>query len=143
MKEKAKNFIQLGIQATNFKRRSSLNFLPFNIILCLIAILLFKDVYFIISIFIIVLIDIITSILFYIKWSVVIGFVSQAVQLLMFCIILDMLCYAMYNFYGLFKLSEFLLFMCFQVVILILSIPFNFYYYKHFNEKRKVKKTIL
>ncbi len=143
MKEKAKDFILFGIHATNFQRKSSLGLLPFNIILCMIAVLLLRNTYFIIFISITVLIAVISSVIYYKKWSVIVGFISQATQLFLFSIILDSLCFAMYHFCNLFILSEFLIFISLQLAVLAVCIPLNLYYYKVFKDKRKIKKSIV
>lgn len=120
-RELAESYVQYGINATVFTKKKCTAFLPFNILFLGIATILFRKIYFLIIITIIIIIATITSIVFKRKWSAFFGFLSQATQLLIFAITLDCIYFAISHALEKFVWYEFLI----SIIIQVVAFPIN------------------
>lgn len=143
MNEKAKKFVLHGIRTTDFRKKSSMIFLPFNILLSVVAILLWQGIGYICVVVVFILINIVCSIVFYKKWNMLYGFISQGVQLLLFTIELDLICYGMYRCVDLFVWYEYVIFICVQIVALVICVILNRVYYNVFENKKHMKRNVI
>lgn len=114
-KKTAESYVRFGIEATVFTRKSCTRLLPFNIIGLGLAIVLFPKIYFFIVIAFLILTTIVTSILFYKKWSAFIGLISQGTQLLIFMLTIDCIDFAMYQAADLFVLCDYMIGLSIQI----------------------------
>lgn len=133
--KKAKDFVLHGIRSTDFRKKSSMSFLPLNILLVIVSILLCQEILLIWFEFFLILINIVSAIVFYKKWSTKIGFISQGSQMLFCLVVLDIVCYSMYKCADCFVWIEFLILIIIQIVFLGLWISTTLIYYKFFDGK--------
>ena len=136
LQEKAKEFISHGIHATDFRKKSGIILLLINLIVFVIALLLWHKIIFLSIVITVAVINIICTVIFYKKWNVTRGFLSQGTQFLLFCIALDLLCYGMYRCTNLFVWYEYLIFIVVQIVCAIVYIFLTVNYYKKFSSKK-------
>lgn len=107
-KKTAESYVRFGIEATAFTKKSCTRLLPFNMIGLGFAIALFPKIYFFPVIAFLMLASIVTSILFYKKWSAFIGLISQGTQLLIFALTINCIDFAMCQAAGLFTLCDYM-----------------------------------
>lgn len=136
----AENWVIFGIKSTVFSRKTSFKILPINLIIAVISCLLFSESRFIIIVAFIFLIEIILSLILYLKWSAVSVLVSQATQILFFVVNLDFMNYSIYKFSGLFVWYEFLISIILQLSAMLISIPIAINSAKRYIDKPYEKK---
>ncbi len=136
-KKTAESYVIFGIKGTVFTKKKCTSFLPFNIIGLGIAMALYPKMYFFVVTILLMLVAGLTSILYKKKWSVFMGFLSQATQLLEFTITLDCIYFAIYHNAGLFVWIDYLLTIIIQIVALGASIILVIISAKHHNINKK------
>lgn len=136
----AENWILLGIKSTKFSKRLCFRLFPINLIIAVISCLLFNELSFIIIVALINLIEIILSVILFVKWSAVSGLVSQATQILFFVINLDFINYSMYKLGGLFVWYELLIAILLQFATILIFIPIAINSANRYIEKASEKK---
>ena len=122
-RETAESYVQYGIKSTKFTKKMCMAFLPLNIISSMIAIAAFHEINFVILVVIFIIINIVTSLLFKAKWSVISGLLSQATQASLFAIAIDFIYFSLFQMFNLFVWYEFLISIITQIVALCVSIP--------------------
>lgn len=121
-KKTAESYVIFGIKGTVFTKKKCTSFLPFNIIGLGIAMALYPKMYFFVVTTLLMFVAGLTSIFYKIKWSVFIGFLSQATQFIEFIITLDCIYFAMYHNAGLFVWIDYLLTIIIQIAAFGVSI---------------------
>jgi hypothetical protein len=121
-KELAESYVQYGIKATVFTEKSCTAFLPFNILFLMIAIALYRELYFIVIVTLVIITAIATSMLFRKKWSAFTGLLSQATQFVIFVIAIDCIYFGMYNMADIFVWYEYLISIIIQIIAFLVSI---------------------
>lgn len=120
-RELAESYVRYGINSTIFTKKNCTAFLPFNILFLLISVALFQQLYFNIVVVLIIIVAIITSMLFRMKWSAFMGLLSQATQFVIFVISIDCIYFGMYHLANMFVWLEFIISMIVQIVAFVVN----------------------
>ena len=139
-KETAEIYVLYGIKSTNFTKKMCLTFLPLNIVLSGISIILLDCKYTVVIVFtILILGNIVTSIIFVIKWSAFFLLFAQSTQFTFLIIILNFIYYGLQKISLLFVWYEFLISLIIQVIAFVVSILLVINQAK--NQKKVKKKS--
>lgn len=142
-RETAESYIIYGTKSSLFSKNMVFTFLPFNITLFSIAVVLFYELWFVNLVLITVVINMVSSLLFKHKWSTFVGLLSQGSQLFFTVIALDFVYLGMYKVSNLFIWHEYLVSISLQILMFILSIYLVLNLARKQNqEKRPVSNTV-
>ena len=134
--EIAYNYVYYGIKSTKIKRKMCFSVLCVNILFSLIAIWLYPNIILICLISAILIISILTSCVYYNKWSIVSMLLLQATEFIVFSLIMDVIYYAMYQATSLFIWQDYLVAMILQVASIPIIVLFTVFHAKTFKEKK-------
>lgn len=137
MTDNVRNYVLWAMRSTDFQRKSSKRFLLIYMILDAIALCLSQEIWFICVVVTLLTANIVCAIVFYKKWSPLVGFISKGTQSLSLCLYFDLLCYGMYYCAGLFVWYEYIIAIGIQLVAFILSLLFAHLDFKSFKNTRK------
>ena len=122
-KEQAESYVQYGINTIKMSKKLCTALLPVNLLFLCLSVALFHKLFFVIFIVCIALINIVSSIILKVKWSICSGFISQATQGLLLAISFDCIYFSMYKLANLFIWYEFLSSIATQIIAIALCIP--------------------
>lgn len=139
--EIADNYVRYGIKSKNFTRKKCFSFVIIFIVLGAVAILLYNKIPMICVASACIALDVVVSLICYLKWSVTSLLVLQAAHLLVFAVITDAIYFAMYQAAGLFVLQDFIVAMSLQVAFILPISAFTVLHAAMFKETFKEKKS--
>ena len=139
--EIADNYVRYGIESKNFTRKKCFSFVIIFIVLGAVAILLYNKIPMICVASACIALDVVVSLICYLKWSATSLLVLQAAHLLAFAVITDAIYFAMYQAAGLFVLQDFIVAMSLQAAFVLPISAFTVFHAATFKETFNEKKS--